>query len=102
MRSSLLKGVKADSREVVTSEPVVASHLPLLELRHFLCMQAERGVSGLRRAILDAEMAGHAARLADAGYTPLAYALQMQEALQTRLMAANFLCMQYERLLGAE
>lgn len=101
-QSSLLKGVKADSREAVTTEPVIAPHLPLLELRQFLRMQAERGFSGHRVAVLDAEMAAHAVRLADSGYTPVAHALGMQEAMETRLIAANFLCMQYERLLGAD
>ncbi len=71
----------------------------LQALRNWLRRQAERGVADGRQAQLLAEFQHHLAQLAASGLTALAQPVQQGQPFATTILVANYVCMQYEKLL---
>lgn len=85
----------------------MAAHLPtepgaLRELRHELQRQAERGTAPENAEQARAELMNHADRLADTGLTAFRAALVNGGGAGERLLRANYLCLQCERLMLRE
>lgn len=74
----------------------------LRELRHDLQRQAERGMAPAYAEKALAELMQHADRLADAGLTTFRAALDRSGGPGERLLRANYLCLQCERLMLGE
>jgi hypothetical protein len=74
----------------------------LRELRHELQRQAERGTSAENAEPMRAELARHAKRLSDAGFTVFGAALEQSAGASERLLRVNYLCLQCERLVLGE
>lgn len=106
MASALLVRLKRLVPSRDASIPV-AAHLPtapsaLRELRHKLQRQAERGAAPEDAEQARAELMHHADRLADAGLTAFRVALDQGGGAGERLLRANYLCLQCERLMLGE
>ena len=101
--SKWLGALRPQSGDRLPSQPTVDPPAlpPILgELRHFLHRQAERGVSeesilGFRR-----EIGTLAERASRGGLDALQRACSVAAGAAELLMRANYLCLQYERLLG--
>lgn len=81
---------------------VVPAALPpiLGELRHFLRRQAERGVSEESALRFERELGALAERASRGGLDALQRACSLATGPAELLLRANYLCLQYERLLG--
>jgi len=84
-----------------------AEHVPttpsvLRQVRHELQRQAERGTGPDIAEQARAELMHHAERLAEAGLTAFRAALNRDGGAGERLLSANYLCLQYERLMLRE
>lgn len=84
-----------------------AEHLPtmpsvLRQFRHELQRQAERGTGSDSAEQARAELMHHAERLTEAGLTAFHAALNRGGGAGERLLSANYLCLQYERLMLRE
>jgi hypothetical protein len=106
MASALVEHLKrmVPSRDVPVS---AAAYLPaapsaLRELRHELQRQAERGTAPENAEQARAELVRHAERLADAGITAFRAALAQDAGSGDRLLRANYICLQCERLMLGE
>lgn len=106
MASALLERVKrlVPSRDLPMQEAARFSAAPiaLRELRHELQRQAERGSAPENAERALAELMQHADRLADAGLTAFRTALDRSGSAGERLLRANYLCLQCERLMLGE
>lgn len=74
----------------------------LQHLRHELQRQAERGSPPDHTEQARAGLASHAERLADAGFTIFRAVLTQDVGAGERLLRANYLCLQCERLMFGE
>jgi len=106
MAAALLERVKrlVPSRDVPMQEAAHVSTAPsaLRVLRHELQRQAERGAAPENAERALAELMQHADRLADAGLTAFRAALDRGGSPGERLLRANYLCLQCERLMLGE
>lgn len=106
MASALLERVKrlVPLQDVPMQEAAHVSTAPsaLRELRHELQRQAERGTGSENAEMALAELMHHADRLADAGLTAFRAALDRGGSTGERLLRANYLCLQCERLMLGE
>ncbi len=106
MASALLERVKRllPSRDLPMQEAAHFSAAPiaLRELRHELQRQAERGSAPENAERALAELMQHADRLVDAGLTAFRAALDRSGSQGERLLRANYLCLQCERLMLGE
>lgn len=80
-------------------KPPVALPQALSELRHFLCRQVERGVAADSAADVLAQMVVVADKASAAGLTAFSRLSTAHASAITQLLRANYLYMQYERLL---
>lgn len=106
MASALLERLKRivplrDAPMPMVSDAPAAPSM-LRELRHELQRQSERGTAPEICEQAHAELARHAERLAGTGLTAFHAALTQGAGTGERLLRANYLCMQYERLLMSE
>jgi hypothetical protein len=104
--SALLERLKrmVPSRD---APPPAAEHLPttpsaLRNFRHELQRQAERGSGADSAEQARAELMHQAERLADSGLTAFSAVLNRGGSAGERLLSANYLCLQYERLMLRE
>lgn len=74
----------------------------LQHLRHELQRQAERGFASEGTEAARAGLMHHAERAAEAGLTALRVALARDVRVGERLLSANYLCLQYVRLMPSE
>lgn len=106
MASALLEHLKrmVPSRDVPVLATAYLSTAPsaLRELRHALQRQAERGTALENAEQARAELARHAERLADVGFTAFRAALAQDSGSGYRLLRANYMCLQCERLMLGE
>jgi hypothetical protein len=106
MASALLERLKrlVPSRDAPMQEAAHFSAAPiaLRELRHELQRQAERGSAPENAERALAELMQHADRLVDAGLTAFRAALDRSGSQGERLLRANYLCLQCERLMLGE
>ena len=106
MASALLERVErlVPLQDVPMQEAAHVSTAPsaLRELRHELQRQAERGTGSENAEMALAELMHHADRLADAGLTAFRAALDRGGSTGERLLRANYLCLQCERLMLGE
>jgi len=100
--SALLDRLKhlVPSRHAPMKEPARVSSAPsaLRALRHELQRQAERGTAPGNAHNALADMMRQADRLAEAGFTAFRTALDRSGGAGERLLRANYLCLQCERL----
>lgn len=106
MAASVVERLKRwiPTRDATTHVPefVPSAHRALLDLRHELQRSAERGLaSGQAQSALSALMP-YADRLADSGLTAFRAALGQDVAIGELLLRANYLCLQYERLMQGD
>lgn len=71
----------------------------LADLKQWLQRQAERGVSEDRIAVLRRELTAQSDRLVTCGFAPLAGQAHAGQSFSAWLIQANYVCMQYERLM---
>lgn len=104
--SALLERLKqmVPSRDVLppAAEPSPATPGVLRHFRHELQRQAERGIGPDSAERAQAELMNHAERLAEAGLTAFRAVLNRGGGAGERLLSANYLCLQYERLMLRE
>jgi len=75
---------------------------PVLVLRQCLQRHAERGWSEFRTQDLERDLQTNAALAMEYGYSELFSPLSGRGSVAARLLAANYRCMQYGRLMGVE
>lgn len=103
--SAVLERLK---RRVLRAAPAEAAMRPstappvLRELRHALQRQAERGTTAGQDEPARADLARHAEGLADIGLTAFRAVLADGTRAGERILRANYLCLQYERLTTGE
>ncbi|HPG77499.1 MAG TPA: hypothetical protein PK756_02480 [Piscinibacter sp.] len=106
LASSLLERLKrlVPSHDAPAARPAGSPITPgaLRDLRHELQRQAERGTAPESAEPARAELARHAERLADAGFTVFRAALGQDAGAGERLLRVNYLCLQCERLMLGE
>lgn len=106
MASALLERLKSmvPSRDTPMRAALDLPAAPsaLRELRHELQRQAERGTSPENTEQARAELTRHAERLAAAGFTAFRAALAQDAGAGDRLLRANYMCLQCERLMLGE
>jgi len=106
MASVLLERLKrmVPSRDapVPAASGLLAAPSALRELRHELQLQAERGTAPENAEQGRAELARHAERLANAGFTAFRAVLAQDAGAGDRLLRANYVCLQCERLMLGE
>jgi hypothetical protein len=101
--SKWLGAHKPQSGDRLPSQPTAAPPVlpPILgELRHFLQRQAERGISEESISRFQREIGALAERASRAGLDALQRSCSAAAEAAEQLMRANYLCLQYERLLG--
>ena len=75
---------------------------PVLVLRQCLQRHAERGWSEFRTQDLERDLQTNAALAMEHGYSELFSPLSGRGSVAARLLAANYRCIQYERLIGVD
>jgi hypothetical protein len=106
LASAFLERLKQMVPSSDTSMPV-SMNLPavpgaLRELRHELQRQAERGTAPEHAEQARAELMRHTERVAEAGFTVFRSALAQDAGPGERLLRANYLCLQCDRLTQGE